>query len=54
MVRQIEMEWGDGDMIAVNGMKVRSGFVIKVRFVATDPVILASPRISLVYDFSDE
>src|SRR6185369_18078905 len=54
IVCQIEVQRGDGHMPAVDGMKIGAGFVIEVRLLAADPVILAAARVGLVDDLADE
>ena len=54
IVRQIEMQRGDGDVPAVEGMKIGTRLVVEFRFLAADPVVLATTGVGLVDDLADK
>src|SRR4030042_365997 len=50
IVRQIEVEGGDGDIGIGHGLKICAPFLVKDELSAPDPIVLFSSRIYLLYN----
>ena len=50
VVRQVQVDRSDGDEPFLDRLEVGAGDVLAVQVVASDPVILLSPRVALLHD----